>query len=177
MRLMVCVLVMCLGGCNLFSRNASERTDTTQKSVTKTDQTQTVDLLADIPGVGPVALTGSVRHVTFSETVSEEQANAERKETTDVDTAALAGLIRTSIGAALGSVSGGLFGTLATPEGIVLGGSTLAAIAAALMKMRGEAKEKERRQAAEKDATEGWGHYVDANKVPRPPPTKDDSHG
>lgn len=80
---MKATLILCailsLSGCITREVKEDAKTTTTEKSVTKEDRTHVVDLVADVPGVGVVQIKGQLTETTFSETMTEGEANTARR--------------------------------------------------------------------------------------------------
>lgn len=78
-------LALALAGCNPFARTTTTsegQTRTEEKSVTKTQTTTTIDIVADVPNVGPVRLAGQTTETVFSETITQGQALSEQRSLT-----------------------------------------------------------------------------------------------
>ena len=162
-------VVLSLGGCT--KREEQATTVTTEKKVTKTDETFTVALTVDTP-TGPLPIAGTVNRTIYSEELTDKEANEERQSRAGIDPAAVQTMIGAAIKAALAGITGGgsLLGMAASPEGVTIIGSLLAALGygvkksvnerqsnreAAAQKARADA-EADRRARAERDADEGW---------------------
>jgi hypothetical protein len=189
--LLAALVVLSLNGC------ATKRTETAtetkhEKSVTKTDEHHSVNIVFDVPNYGPMPVTGSYVITTYSETLTDSEAKEDRESKTQADLAAIgeqmrqmAALVAKGVGQG-GGILGGIASVVADPTGFTIISSLLAALGLGGAKKvvdhkrdrkgredaereAAEAKatakaEAERRARAEADADEGWNKLAEHAK-------------
>lgn len=157
-----------LSGCVTREVKEDSQTISTEKSVTKEDRTHAIDVVADVPGVGPVQIKGQLMETTFSETLTEGEANTARR-LVESNPAIQQGM-QMIVSAGSRAISGDWIGA-----GKELGMYLLMAFGVGGFgygaKKNGEGRGKDQQiEHLKRDADEGWAKAIEAERR-APPPT------